>query len=106
MLRDRGTSLLFLSANTCCWVTPLLEGRRRISRAAPYGDHGGSQRREREWGPFPAAHGPDEGLLMGGRNGANVIGCGDWRCEQPEHWLFEGTGMEKGEAIPGLVGWE
>jgi hypothetical protein len=24
----------------------------------------------------------------------------------PDHWIFEGTGMKKGEGIPGLVGWE
>jgi hypothetical protein len=23
-----------------------------------------------------------------------------------KHWLFEGTGMKNGDAIPGLVGWE
>jgi hypothetical protein len=25
---------------------------------------------------------------------------------KPEHWLFTGTGMKKGDRIPGLVGWE
>ena len=25
---------------------------------------------------------------------------------KPEHWIFAGTGMKKGECIPGLVGWE
>jgi hypothetical protein len=24
----------------------------------------------------------------------------------PDHWIFEGTEMKKGEGIPGLVGWE
>jgi hypothetical protein len=24
----------------------------------------------------------------------------------PGHWLFAGTGMQKGDGIPGLVGWE
>jgi hypothetical protein len=24
----------------------------------------------------------------------------------PDHWLFAGTGMRKGDSIPGLVGWE
>lgn len=24
----------------------------------------------------------------------------------PDHWIFEGTGMKKGDRIPGLVGWE
>ena len=25
---------------------------------------------------------------------------------RPEHWVFAGTGMKKGDRIPGLVGWE
>ena len=24
----------------------------------------------------------------------------------PEHWLFKGTGMKKGDSIKGLLGWE
>ena len=27
-------------------------------------------------------------------------------CDEPDHWVFEGTGMKRGEGIPGLVGWE
>ena len=50
--------------------------------------------------------GPDEGYLMGSRNVDPVNGGGDWICTKPEHWIFEGTGMQKGEAIPGLIGWE
>ena len=25
---------------------------------------------------------------------------------KPDHWMFAGTGMKKGDSIPGLVGWE
>ncbi|MEZ0386531.1 MAG: N,N-dimethylformamidase beta subunit family domain-containing protein, partial [Verrucomicrobium sp.] len=35
-----------------------------------------------------------------------VNGGGDWICEKPDHWIFNGTGMKKGDAIPGLIGWE
>jgi len=35
-----------------------------------------------------------------------VTGGADWICAKAEHWLFEGTGMKKGDGIPGLVGWE
>ena len=34
------------------------------------------------------------------------MGSGDWTCAMPEHWLFEGTGMKKGDSIKGLIGWE
>jgi hypothetical protein len=50
--------------------------------------------------------GPDEALLMGARTTWPVTGGGAWICAKPEHWLFEGTGMRKGDGIPGLVGWE
>lgn len=87
-------------------MTPLADGLRTISRAAPYGEHEGAARRAAQWGPFPLPPGPDEGLLLGARNCADLIGAADWRCEEPAHWLFEGTGMQRGEAVPGLVGWE
>jgi hypothetical protein len=43
---------------------------------------------------------------MGVRNIDPVNGGGDWFCTKPEHWMFEGTGMKKGDAIPGMIGWE
>lgn len=110
-LRDAGVNLLFLSGNTICWVTPFRassDGRpnRIIFRGGPYG---GETRyalnREKEHGPFPE-HGPDEGLLMGARNVEPVNGGGDWTILKPEHWIFEGTGVKKGDRIPGLIGWE
>ena len=43
---------------------------------------------------------------MGAVNVIPVNGGGDWICAKPEHWMFNGTGMKKGDRIPGLVGWE
>jgi hypothetical protein len=108
-LVDDGLCALFLSGNTLCWVAPFspsVEGRanRIITRAAPY--------KGLTMGPQPmdpnsfAAIGPDEGLLMGVRNIAPLNGGGDWSVAKPEHWMFEGTGMKKGDRVPGLVGWE
>ena len=34
------------------------------------------------------------------------VGAGDWTCRTPDHWVFAGTGMKEGDAIPQLVGWE
>ena len=50
-------------------------------------------------------------MLMGGRldkdqKTGRGIGSGDWTCAMPEHWLFKGTGMKKGDSIKGLLGWE
>jgi hypothetical protein len=33
-------------------------------------------------------------------------GGGDSICRQEKPWLFAGTGMRNGDAIPGPVGWE
>ena len=43
---------------------------------------------------------------MGARNVEPVNGGGDWIVVKPEHWIFDGTGMKKGDRIPGLIGWE
>jgi hypothetical protein len=110
-LRDEGVNLLFLSGNAVCWVTPLkpsTDGRpkRIMFRGGPYGgDYKWAVAREKDHGPFPE-RGPDEGYLMGARNVEPVNGGGDWICTNPEHWMFKGTGMKKGDRIPGLIGWE
>lgn len=110
-MRDEGVSLMFLSGNSVCWVTPMRDssdGRanRVMFRGGPYGGQNEyALNRLRDHGPFPE-HGPDEGLLMGARNVEPVNGGGDWICTNPEHWIFEGTGMKKGDRVPGLIGWE
>jgi hypothetical protein len=110
-MRDEGVSLLFLSGNAVCWVTPLRDGSdgrpaRIMFRGGPYGaDNDYARRRQKEHGPFPE-HGPDEGLLMGARNVEPVNGGGDWIITKPDHWIFEGTGVKEGDRIPGLIGWE
>src|SRR6185437_15795472 len=106
-MRDAGVDLLFLSGNTICWVTPFRassDGRpnRIIFRGGPYGaDNDYALLRLKKNGPFPE-HGPDEGLLMGARNIDPVNGGGDWIITKPEHWMFAGTGVKKGDRIPGL----
>ena len=110
-LRDAGVSLMFLSGNAICWVSPMRASssgieNRIIFRGGPYGgENEYAQNRQKNHGPFPE-HGPDEGLLMGARNVEPVNGGGDWICTKPEHWIFEGTGMKQGDRIPGLIGWE
>ena len=105
---DAGVNALFLSGNSVCWVTPMepsTDGRpgRIIRRAGPYGPY--ARQRSEQDGPFPTT-GPDEGLLMGARNVIPVNGGGDWIVARPDHWIFAGTEMKKGDRIPGLVGWE
>ena len=48
----------------------------------------------------------NESDIIGARSIVPFNGGGDWTCVKPDHWLFAGTGMVKGESIPGLIGWE
>jgi len=110
-MRDAGVNLMFLSGNSVCWVSPYRPAtdgtpKRILFRGGPYGgDYKYATKREEEHGPFPH-RGPDEGYLMGGRNVDPVNGGGDWVCQSPDHWIFNGTGMKRGDVIPGLIGWE
>jgi hypothetical protein len=110
-MRDAGVNLMFFSGNAVCWVTPFRANssgvpNRIMFRGGPYGGKQEyAQERQQKNGPFPE-HGPDEGLLMGARNGRPINGGGDWIVTKPDHWMFAGTGMKKGDRIPGLVGWE
>jgi len=110
-MRDEGVNLLFLSGNTICWVTPYRassrgQENRIMFRGGPYGAQNDyAIQREKEHGPFPE-RGPDEGFLMGARNIEPVNGGGDWIITNPGHWVFEDTGVKKGDRIPGLIGWE
>jgi hypothetical protein len=55
---------------------------------------------------MPITTAPNENTLVGAHSTFPVTGGADWICVRPDHWLFEGTAMKKGDGIPGLVGWE
>lgn len=57
-------------------------------------------------GPFERKEWPNENTLIGARTMYPFNGSADWIVSKPDHWIFEGTGMGKGDKIPGLVGWE
>ena len=110
-MRDAGVNLLFLSGNSVCWVSPLRDSsdgvpNRILTRDAPYCGLARQVKFDEQKKFSGHTTGPDEGLLMGAINVIPVNGGGDWICKQPKHWLFEGTGMQQGDAIPGMVGWE
>lgn len=46
----------------------------------------------------------DEDLLMGTKSYGSA--AGDWVVTHPDHWIYEGTDLAKGDRIPGLIGWE
>lgn len=104
----RGVNFGFFSGNAVCFVTPFSpssDGRpaRVIERRGRYG---GVRPVEEKWMADLPDDGPNEATLIGARTVIPFNGSGDWVCTKPEHWIFAGTGMKKGERIPGLVGWE
>lgn len=105
---DRGVNVGFFSGNTCCFVAPFgasKAGRpyRTITRAGRYG--GLMEAEIGRMGPFPM-EGPNEAELIGARTVSPFNGSDDWVIADASAWIFEGTNLEKGDRIPGLVGWE
>lgn len=105
---EAGVNVGFLSGNTCCFVAPLTPGSdgrpaRSFTREGTYGQM--SDKEAARMGPFPMS-GPDEGLLIGARSIMPFNGADNWTVADESAWIFEATGMKKGDFIPGLVGWE
>lgn len=106
---DGGLNVAFLSGNTCCGridLRPASDNRpnRIFSRIDRYGPKDTKERFDSIFRlPYKS---PNENALVGARSTGEVTGGADWICTAPDHWLFDGTGMKKGDAIPGLVGWE
>ena len=108
---DDGLSVGFFSGNVCCGRIELRpsssgEPNRIFDRVDFWGP-----RNEEEIKHFPTMgllphKSPNSNLLVGAGNVPPTTGGADWACSKPDHWIFEGTGMKKGDAIPGLVGWE
>lgn len=120
--REHGVSLAFFGGNSVLCVVPMLASNKGTPNRAT--------RREGFFLPvsgkipeevkrkmvnkegFEPNMGPDGAQLMGarldtsGKGGGGGRGSGDWTCALSDHWLFEGTGMKKGDSVKGLVGWE
>ena len=122
--RDAGVSLAFFGGNSVLCVVPMLPSsdgtpNRNIRREGwflPMPENISEAAKQRllkrvlNDKSFEPNMGPDGALLMGGRldreGSGRGIGAGDWTCAMPDHWLFAGTGMKKGDSVPGLLGWE
>jgi hypothetical protein len=103
-----GVSAAFFSGNSCDGVIDLRAsaagGRNReLFRVGKFGASGRSvERYAGRW----TRHGPDPALLMGAATTDPYNGGADWTCVNERHWIFSGTGLQHGDSIPGLVGWE
>src|SRR5262249_56470519 len=74
-----------------------------LTRAGRYGGIGPN---EKEYMADLPVEAPNEATLIGAQTVSPFNGSGDWIVTKPDHWIFAGTKMKKGESIPGLVGWE
>jgi hypothetical protein len=104
----RGVNFGFFSGNSCCFVIdPSPSGAKQPHRVIErVGRYGGIRPGEEKWMADLPVEAPNESTLIGAQTVTPFNGSGDWVCTKPDHWLFAGTGMKKGDAIPGLVGWE
>ena len=98
----RGVNFGFFSGNSVCFVVDDAVPR-QLERLGRFGGIRPGEEKYMEDLPVQA---PNESTLIGAQTVSPFNGSGDWTCANPAHWLFEGTGMKKGDAIPGLVGWE
>lgn len=105
-----GVHAAFLSGNSVDGVVAVLPNSAKVAHRAisRIGKFGGDRETERSkaYADKWKEHGPDPRRLMGARTTVPANGGADWTCVLEKHWLFEGTGMRKGDSIPGLVGWE
>ncbi len=112
---EAGVNVLWLSANSVFAVSPLTpstggQPNRILTRAGHYGGMTDAEVGKILKSLIDMEHynriGPDESLIIGARSMVPYNGGGDWVCAKPGHWIFDGTGMKKGDRIPGLVGYE
>ena len=104
----RGVNFGFFSGNSCCFVVPMLESSAKVPNRVieRVGRYGGIRPGEEKWMDDLPVKAPNESTLIGAQTVTPFNGSGDWICTKPDHWMFAGTGMKKGEKVPGLVGWE
>jgi hypothetical protein len=103
-----GTNVMWLCGNSVFAVSPFSPDKRVITRDGIFSGLSDQEINDaigvftKDW----RRRGPDESDIIGARSIVPFNGGGDWICTKPDHWIYEGTGIKKGDAIPGLVGWE
>lgn len=88
--RDEGVSLLFLAGNSVDGMV--------------YLDPASGGRPNRITGRMPQREFKSEDALMG--NSSYGVGYADIVVQNANHWVFEGTGLQEGDTLRDLVGWE
>lgn len=101
---QHGVSVGFFSGNAVCGKILWEEATRSFSRIGVFGPPGGT--REFESMSSLRHERPYANELIGAHSTGPVTGGADWICSLPEHWIYEKTGMNLGDRIEGLIGWE
>ncbi|GAA4454645.1 hypothetical protein GCM10023156_27410 [Novipirellula rosea] len=99
-----GVSAGFFSGNAVCGRIQWDDVTRSLHRVGVFGPPGGT----REFSSMSTLkhERPYANELIGAHSTGPVTGGADWICSQPDHWLYAGTQMQRGDAIPGVIGWE
>ncbi|MSU58338.1 MAG: hypothetical protein EXS35_09180 [Pedosphaera sp.] len=117
-----GGNVAFFSGNTCCWQVRSEEGGRALTcwkenfhkdPVYPTGDH---RLLTSLWSHHLVKRPENQltgvGFLWGGfhlSHGQFMDGSGAFTVHRPEHWIFEGTGLKRGDTFGGqdtIVGYE
>lgn len=101
---EAGVSVGFFSGNAVCGKILLDDRQRAFERVGVFGPPGGT----REFAAMSSLphERPYGNELMGAHSTGPVTGGADWICTVADHWIYAGTGMQAGDAIPGVIGWE
>jgi len=99
-----GVSVGFFSGNAVCGKIVWDPSARAFQRIGVFGPPGGT--REFESMSSLTHERPYANELIGAHSTGPVTGGADWICTLPDHWLYQHTGMKKGDRIEGLIGWE
>ncbi len=118
-----GGNVAFFSGNTCCWQVRSEDGGSALTcwkqsyHSDPvYGARGSQAMLSSLWSHHLVAR-PENtltgvGFLWGGyhlSHGQYMDGSGAFTVHRPEHWIFEGTGLKRGDTVGAMhtvVGYE
>ncbi len=101
---ESGVNVAFLSGNAVCGRIQFDATGRAFERIGVFGPPGGM--RDFVAMKSLAHERPYANELVGAHSTGPVTGGADWICTLPEHWVYARTGMQQGDRIPGVIGWE
>jgi hypothetical protein len=104
---EQGLNVAFFSGNSVYGqVTPVPHPPRSMIRTDTFSAAEPDMERLTPTLAYLPHEAPDAKDLIGSRSTYPCMGAGDWTCVRPDHWVLAGSGMRRGDSVPGLVGWE